>query len=263
MSTDLDRPDAPALRHARRSVAALFLTHGALFANLVPRYPQIKEALDLPSAAYGAAMAGWPLGALAVGLGAGVLVWRFGAALGAVVGTLLTSLGIFAAGAAPCVCVFVLALLRGGGMDAITDVAQNTHGLRVQRLYRRSIINSFHALWSIGAVLGGAMAAGAIALEVPLPLHLGTTAVVFSVVSLVALRFTLPGRERSDAAQAPSAPSASRDPGRAGMRMLLALLALVLIGIAGAVGEDAGNSWATLYLGSDLGAAGALAASGY
>lgn len=263
MSTDLDRPDAPALRHARGAVAALFLTNGALFANLIPRYPQIKEALELPSAAYGAAIAGWPMGAMVAGLGAGALVRRFGSARVAVVGTLLTSLGIFAAGAAPTVWVFVLALLLGGGMDAITDVAQNTHGLRVQRLYRRSIINSFHAVWSIGAVLGGAMAAGAIALEVPLPLHLGTTAVVFSVVSLVALRFTLPGRERSDAAESPSAPAASRHTGRAGTRVLLALLALVLIGIAGAVGEDAGNSWATLYLGSDLGAAGALAASGY
>ncbi|RZI94415.1 MAG: phenylalanine--tRNA ligase subunit beta, partial [Microbacterium sp.] len=31
----------------------------------------------------------------------------------------------------------------------ITDVAQNSHGLRVQRRYGRSIINSFHAIWSI------------------------------------------------------------------------------------------------------------------
>src|SRR5699024_12879003 len=50
-----------------------------------------------------------------------------------------------------------------------------------------------------------------------------TTAVVFSVVSLVALRFTLPGRERSDAAESPSAPAASRHTGRAGTRVLLAL----------------------------------------
>src|SRR5699024_8565178 len=169
---------------------------------------------------------GLPMGAMVAGLGAGALVRRFGSARVAVVGTLLTSLGIFAAGAAPTVWVFVLALLLGGGMDAITDVAQNTHGLRVQRLYRRSILNYFPAVWSIGAVLGGAMAAGAIALEVPLPLHLGTTAVVFSVVSLVALRFTLPGRERSDAAESPSAPAASRHTGRAGTRVLLALLAL-------------------------------------
>jgi len=263
MSTDLHRPVAPALRHARGAVAALFLTNGALFANLIPRYPQIKEALELPSSTYGAAIAAWPLGAMVAGLGAGALVRRFGSARVAVVGTLLTSLGIFAAGAAPSLWILVAALLLGGGMDAITDVAQNTHGLRVQREYRRSIINSFHAVWSIGAVLGGAMAAVAIALEVPLPLHLGTTAVLFGVVSLVALRFALPGADQDAPADAPSSHSATGGTGRVSPRVLLVLLALSLIGIAGAVGEDAGNSWATLYLGSDLGAAGALAASGY
>jgi MFS family permease len=42
-----------------------------------------------------------------------------------------------------------------------------------------------------------------------------------------------------------------------------ALFLLVVIATAGAVVEDAGSSWATLYLGQNLGAAGAVAALGY
>jgi MFS family permease len=41
------------------------------------------------------------------------------------------------------------------------------------------------------------------------------------------------------------------------------LLALVVIAIAGATVEDAGSSWATLYLRDSLGAPGAIAAFGY
>src|SRR5699024_11495619 len=101
--------------------------------------------------------------------------------------------------------VLALTLLMAGACDAITDVAQNAHGLRVQREYRRSTINSFHAVWSIGAVLGGSMSALAIALDVPLTVHLGLSGLIFSVVAVIALRFTLPGRDPDTKEPAPGA----------------------------------------------------------
>ncbi|MEV4539177.1 hypothetical protein AB0J82_35940 [Asanoa sp. NPDC049518] len=72
-------------------------------------------------------------------------------------------------------------------------IPQNAHGLRVQRRYGRSIVNSLHGLWSIGAVLGGLMGAAAAGLRLPLGLHLSISAVLFSAVALVAYRFLLPG----------------------------------------------------------------------
>lgn len=69
-------PSQPA-RRARVAVAVLFLTNGAIFANLLPRYPGIKSDLDLTNAQFGAAVAAFPLGALVAGLGAGVLIRRF------------------------------------------------------------------------------------------------------------------------------------------------------------------------------------------
>lgn len=180
MTVDVLRRPAPADRRARVAVAVLFFTNGALFANLLPRYPQIKAALGIDNAAYGLAVAAFPAGAITAGLGAGFLVRRFGSARVAVGGTVLTGAGILAAGLAPSVAVFAGALFLAGAMDAFTDVAQNAHGLRVQRRYGRSIINSFHAIWSIGAVTGGSMAAAAIALGVSRGPHLLFSAVVFA-----------------------------------------------------------------------------------
>lgn len=100
------------------------------------------------------------------------MIRRLGSGRAAVLGTILTAIGTVLAGFSPSLLVFAGALAFAGATDAITDVAQNTHGLRVQRRYGRSIINSFHAIWSIGAVLGGSMAAGAIALGLPRAVHL-------------------------------------------------------------------------------------------
>lgn len=265
MTVDVLRPAAPADRRARVAVAVLFFTNGALFANLLPRYPQIKADLGIGNAAYGLAVAAFPAGAIAAGLAAGVLVRRFGSARVAVGGTLLTGVGILAAGLAESVAVFAAALFLAGAMDAFTDVAQNAHGLRVQRRYGRSIINSFHAIWSVGAVTGGSMAAGAIALGVPRGQHLLFSAVVFAVAACVALRYCLPGPD-TEAAEETAAgagtPAAGSVPA-AGRRTTCVLAALVLIATAGTLVEDAGSSWATLYLSDSLHASVALAASGY
>lgn len=257
------RPDRQT-RRARIAVSALFLTNGALFANILPRYPEIKSALGLDNLGYGVAIAAFPAGAIAAGLLAAVLIRRFGSARVAVIGTVLTSLGLLSAALAPSGVLFALALLLGGASDAITDVAQNAHGLRVQKRYGRSIINGFHAIWSIGAVLGGVMAAGAIALHLPLAVHLGISTALFAAVALVALGFCLPGRD-DDAEEAAAEPGELAGQVRRGVppRTIVAIVALTLIAMAGAVAEDAGNSWATLYLGDSLGAAAAIAPLGF
>jgi MFS family permease len=254
-----------ATRRARIAVSALFLTNGALFANILPRYPEIKAALDLDNAGYGLAIAAFPAGAIAAGLFAAVLIRRFGSARIAVIGTIGTGLGLLAAALAPSGILFAVALLLGGAFDAITDVAQNAHGLRVQRRYGRSIINSFHAIWSIGAVLGGGMAAAAIALQLPLGVHLGISTAVFAAVAFTALWFCLPGRDEEADAEATAEPVELQTAVRRGVspRTVMILVALTLIAMAGAIAEDAGNSWATLYLSDSLGAAAAVAPLGF
>lgn len=257
-------PDRAA-RRARLAVSALFLTNGALFANILPRYPEIKAQLGLDNVEYGLAIAAFPAGAIAAGLLAAVLIRRFGSARVAVLGTVATGVGLLAAVFAPSGLIFALVLLVGGASDAITDVAQNAHGLRVQKKYGRSIINSFHAIWSIGAVLGGGMAAAAIALGLPLGIHLGISTSVFATVALVALAFCLPGRDDETDAEVIAGPEEAADAVRRGpsLRTVLAVVALTLIAMAGAVAEDAGNSWATLYLAESLDAAAAVAPLGF
>jgi MFS family permease len=245
-------------RRARVAVGALFLTNGALFANLLPRYPEIKTDLQLSNAVYGAAIAAFSGGALVAGLAAAGLIRRFRSSRVAVVGTIGIAVFVVVAGLATTPLVLGTALFVAGASDAITDVAQNAHGLRVQRNYGRSIINSFHAVWAVGAVLGGLMGAGAIALHIPRATHLAIAGVVFSALVVIAYPYLLRGADHDDH---PS--RRSTDGGGAGTTVYATLIALVVIAIAGATVEDAGSSWATLYLRDGLGAPGPVAAFGY
>ena len=258
-SSRLDRVDAATRdRRARVAVAALFLTNGALFANLLPRYPEIKADLGLSNAAYGVAIAAFSAGALVAGLAAAPLIRRFRSARVAVASSIGIAVFVFAASLAPSAVVLAGVLFIAGASDAVTDVGQNAQALRVQRNYGRSIINSLHAVWSAGAVLGGAMGAAAIALHIPRTTHLAASAALFSAVVLAAYPFLLRGPDQDDH------PSARADSaGRPGFGLYAILGALVLIAIAGAVVEDAGNSWATLYLRDSLESPAAIAAFGY
>ncbi|ABM13976.1 MULTISPECIES: MFS transporter [Mycolicibacterium] len=245
-------------RRARIAVAALFLTNGALFANLLPRYPEIKADLAMSNAAYGAAVASFSAGALLAGPTAAALIRRFQSSRVALATTVALAVLIVVAGLAGTPLLFAVALFAAGACDAVTDVAQNVNGLRLQRNYGRSIINSLHAVWAVGAIVGGLMGAGAIALQIPRPIHLAAAAVLFCGVVLAAYPSLLHGPDHDDH------PS-TRNTDGSGVRavVLLTLLALVGIAVAGATVEDAGSSWATLYLRDSLGAPGAVAVMGY
>jgi len=287
---DASRPDAAA-RRARVGVALLFLTNGALFANILPRYPEIKADLELSNTLYGFAVVAYPVGAILAGLAAGALVRRFRSARVAVVGTVATGSALVVAALAPAWAPLAAALLLAGAADAITDVAQNSHGLRVQRRFGRSIINSFHALWSVGAVLGGLLGGAAAAVELPRAVHLGLSGALFVVVALVAGHLLLPGPEPRhasdyagpvpqaagtaaggpggagtdavaggvDAATTPSG-AAPRTPFRLGVVALL--VAFVVIGASGTLVEDAGMSWAAVYLSGSFGTSAGVASLG-
>ncbi|MEU6739789.1 MFS transporter [Streptosporangium sandarakinum] len=244
---------------ARAAVAALFLTNGAVFFNIVPRYPQIKADLGAGNAVFGTAVAGYSIGALLAGLLAGAAIRRFGSARVAAFGIVITALATLAIPFVPNWVAFGGALFVVGALDAIVDVAQNAHGLRVQRLYRRSILNSLHGVWSIGAVLGGLMGSAAAGLRLPLTIHLVISATLFSLVAVIAHRFLLPGPEDAERSAEARDPAAADDHAaapptqRAGRRSFTGpavrmLAALGVLAACGALVEDAGASWGALFL---------------
>jgi MFS family permease len=231
-----------------------------VYSTVVPRYPEIKDELDLTNAALGTAVGSFALGALLAGLLASVLVTRYSSSRVATGGMLLLAVVVASIAVVPTWVALAAVLFVAGGLDAIVDVAQNAHGLRVQRRYGRSIVNSFHGTWSIGAVTGGLLGALAAGLNVPVGRHLAVSAVAVTVVVLVGHRHLLSGPDTAEREPEPQPAVGQRSAGTAGSRRTDAVTrrALLLLGVlaaCGAVVEDAGSSWGALYLRSGLGTA--------
>ena len=251
-----------AVRRGHIAAATFFFTNGAVFANLVPRYPELKEMLGLNATIYGVVLAMNPIGAIVAGIAAGALIRRFGSATVAVLGTLGVGIGVTAAAWSPNVWILASAFFVAGSFDAITDVAQNANALRVQAVRGRSIINSMHALWSLGAVTGGGIAAAAIALHIPVEWHIFGSSLVIVLVAFWARTQSLPGAEH-ESGEAPAHAAARRPANRATITIVLMLAALVLVSIGGGLTEEVAFSWASLYLGDEVGAPASLAAAGF
>ena len=250
--------DAARLRRARAAVATCFFLNAVFYAGLVPRLPEVKAQLGLSSTALGTALAAVPLGALLAGLSSAALIRRFGSGRVASYGLVLLGVTVWTAALAPTWPGLAAALLVLGALDAVVDVAQNAHGLRVQRLYQRSILNAFHGIWSIGAVAGGLLGSAAAGLGVPLAAQLGGSAVVFGAVALVTSRAVLPGPDEPE----PVAEEVPRERPRR-RAAVPALAVLGVLAVCGAFVEDAGASWSALYLRTELDAGAASAGLGF
>lgn len=258
----------PAVLRARAAVCLTFFCNGLAFSNLVPRYPEIVERLAITKAAFGQAVMAGSIGALIAGLAASALITRWTSARVASVGMALAGLAYLGAGTAGNWLMLAACLALGGGLDAIIDVAQNAHGLRVERRWGSSIITSFHAAWSLGAVCGALMGQWMAASGAPIAWHLGIVVIILAALSLAALRWMIPGPDSDDRSSAvvepsasptapptapvsaePIAPAPSAPPARASRPMVIAVIAVLGAMCAAAMfPEDVSANWSPLLL---------------
>lgn len=264
----------PTKARARLGVSLMFFSNGALFSALLPRYPEIKDAFGLDNAQFGLLVIAFPLGAIAAASLGAPLVRRFGARTVVAVGSALLAAALAVAAFSPVVGLFAVAMVLAGLLDAVVDAAQNIQGVAVESWVGKSILNSLHALWSLGAATGGALGAWAAAIGMPLGTQMLINGAVWvavaglgSALSAVPVRAPVArlaepedlkhdGDSRTPAHTSPS--SRVRIPGTA-WRLLLPL---ILLAISGTVIEDVANNWAVLYLARETDAAPFIAGLG-
>lgn len=229
----------------------MFFTNGVLLAALLPRLPEIKAELGLDNAEFGLTVTAAPVGALlAAGL-AGPVIRRVGTLRVATAGSALLAGAFVLAGWSPTPAVLVLGLALSGAVDALVDAAQNVQGVLVERWRGRSVINSLHALWSLGAATGGAVGAASAALQVDVVLQVAANGVVWTLAAVVAATLArVPDHVRSDldatdtvATGGPATPVQGRR-----RRVWRLLLPMIVLAVCGTLVEDVANNWAVLFL---------------
>jgi MFS family permease len=159
---------------------------------------------------------------------AGYVAARVGSSVVTAVAGLLFCAAVPLLALAPSLPILALSLAVFGAAGGSTDVAMNTQGVAVERRYGRPILTSFHAFYSLGGLLGAALAGLASGQGIaPLP--------QFTVISVLCAASLL-----------------------VAARALLPAIAFCTV-----LSEGAIANWSAIYLQHTVGTGAALAAGGY
>lgn len=182
----------PVQRYYRIGVSAFFFIQGLTFATWASRIPDIKDALHLSDAMLGAVLFALPVGQLtAMGL-SGYLVSRFGSKNTLTIAACLYPAGLVLLGTVTSLWQLVGALFFFGVCGNLSNISVNTQGVGVERLYRRSIMASFHGVWSLAGFTGGIISTLMVADRIPPFTHFCIVYAIGFLLMLVARKFILP-----------------------------------------------------------------------
>ena len=262
------------LRRARVATLVYFAVLGLADGVWLARIPAVKQNLGLSDGLLGVALLAAPVGLVIIAAFADRLIDRFGSARPTVAGAVAISLLPVAFGLAGSLGVLMAALFVFGMAGGLMDVAMNAQAVRVERGYRRPMINSFHACYSFGG-LAGALLGGLFAWAGVGPaLTFTAVGVPLAVLAVLTRRGLLRGPEARDRPVPGGQPEsvdppgpggraapATGVPGRRRTAMLIAVLGL--LALCSLLGEGAAGGWSAVYLRDNLGTSAAFAALGY
>jgi predicted MFS family arabinose efflux permease len=221
----LDASARPDYADASVATRLAFLAAGFVMACWAPLIPFVKANAGVDEARLGLLLLCLGIGSVVAMPVTGYLSARTGARPMILLGGvgLVLCLPILAALTSPL--PLAVALLFFGASLGTIDVAMNVHAAEIEKARARPLMSGFHAMWSVGGVLG----AGGITLLLSLGLSPLVGALAGSALALAALLYARP---RFLAAQGGEAPAIVRP---RGIVLLLAVLAGITFLVEGAV----------------------------
>src|SRR6266508_4207991 len=165
-------------REARAAVAGAYLVQGLCFAAVRTQVPALKQKFGFTDGELALILLAVPVVAGGGSLLAGLLAPRLGSrpvlrVAGLGVCAAMVGIGLAGSRAALIAAVTLLGLVLGA-----VDATMNMQGVAVQRWYGRSILASFHGVWSLAGIAGALATAAADRLDLALPVALGVVAAV-------------------------------------------------------------------------------------
>jgi MFS family permease len=242
-------------RAARLATFAYFALNGSLMGMWITQIPSVEHRAGISHTVLGALLLLLGAGAFAGMRMVGPLTDHLGARIVVPAAAALCSSALVLPGLAAQTWTLAAALAAFGVGNGALDVSMNAHAVQVERAYRRPIMATFHAAYSVGGVLAALAGARTLSLGWSPAATLGVSTLAGLTVTALAAAPLLP----SDAPIAPSTAPAGRRPTAAPMRIrALATLALLIM-----LSEGVANDWSVLHLRTVLHATPATAALAY
>jgi len=238
------------LSNACWALRGQFFVAGAMFATWGVHVPTVKAHYGLGEQALAIAMLAAGMGGVSILTQAGRVIGRFGPRSIAICMGLICAACIASLVVSDSYAALLLLMLVYGGAASLFDVSINAEASEIERLSGRPLMSGFHALFSLGGMVGAGVGSALPSLDVSAQAHLLGAAIVCALIVVAGWTAML----RMEGPPAEGIPmSLPRGP-----LALIGLLAAI-----GLIGEGAMYDWSVLFMKQELKSDASIAALAY
>lgn len=239
-------------RKLRVVVSLFFFCQGLVFSTWASRIPDIKNTLHLSDGNLGSILLALPLGQMTMMLFSGQIVTHFSSKKVLSVAVLFYAFGLTNMALASNAWQVAAALYFFGAVGNLCNISVNTQGLNIEKLYGKSIMSSFHGIWSTAGVTGALIGFVMIHFHIPPYTH-------FWIMALVAWANVMLNAKKLSSDE----PHTGNVKKKIFMKPEKVLVQLGIIGFCCMAAEGAMFDWSGVYFRDVVKAKGALAIAGY
>ena len=219
-------------RRARIATLTAFLINGFSVGTFVSRIPDFKTGLSISDGILGASLFCASVGVLAALAPVSKAAAKFGS------GPVVRNSAFTLALATPLVSLlfnlswFWLSLFIYGFLSSAHDLSMNAQAAALENKAGKRVMSTFHALWSVGCLTGGAIGGIAAAAGISLRVHMFSVGILIFLVGLAIRSSFLPGADdRHEVGE------------KKRKKFPRKFYVLGLLGLCGALGEGAASDW--------------------
>jgi MFS family permease len=219
-------------RKARLGTLIAFLINGFSVGNFVSRIPDFKSELGISNGVLGASLFCASLGVLAALRPASRSAAKYGSGPVTKYSAFTLALAVPLVGLLFNLPWFLFSLFIYGVLSSTHDLSMNAHAAALEDKAGKRVMSTFHAMWSIGGLTGGAIGGLLATSSVSIRIHASLIGAFIFVIALITRNWFLPASadqhifEKNARRKTPS-------------RFLI----LGLLGLCGALGEGAASDW--------------------
>ncbi|MGW2387439.1 MFS transporter [Streptomyces sp. NPDC001658] len=251
------------LRRGRASLAFSFFAQGVAFALLVTRIPAIQDRYGVSDALLPAFLAAVPVLAGVGSVSTEQLVKRIPPSRVLRWAQPVVLLALLGVGAGDSMVELGVSLAAFGLAVGALDASMNMLGVSLQRAYGRSIMLSFHAVFSLGGIVGASLAWVGAHWHLALWVSYLPVVLVLLPAALVGSRWYVDARDQEDGSGAGAGAADEKAGGGGQGPAFKLLLPLCLVMCFAYIGDSTVSNWSAKYLKDVLGSSEQLATVPY
>lgn len=184
------------LNRIRWAVSMFYFGMGLSFATWASRIPNIKADLHLSDGELGTILFALPVGQLTMMFFSGKLVTRFGSDRILPFSALMYVFCLTNIGLAQNAWQLALGLVAFGIFGNLSNISINTQGVYTEGLFNRTIMSSFHGVWSLAGFTGAIVGLGMLALNITTYMHFVIVALVVFVLVVFNFKYLIKAKEK-------------------------------------------------------------------